>query len=531
MLTNSPPHGLLGRQEPRVRTLPPGTVGSLVEDVRDICDLAKLHNDPWQDGALEAITSVDAFGLWAATEFGVLVCRQQGKGNILLAYELAHAFLWPRADGAPKLIGHTAHENKTAREAFLRAKRTILASPSLRRQLKGGGRETAHGISGISTGNGNWAIELENGTRILYFTRTAGAGVGLSFDVLIVDEAQHTPLTIIEALLPTVNASPNPQTLFTGTAPKEDQDGEYFQHLRDRGRKGGVERTGWIEHTPEGSDDPKLAAEINLGDIEVWKQGAPGLGLRMSLSTMVDAWERLGRTAPESFGRQYLSIWPDTPEEIIESANDLDMAKWLGGVVDERVAAGRPVVLALALGRGGGYSSIAAAQRASDGRILLEHLDTKAQSLWVPPALKKFKADLQAASIVLDQRNAEPILPDLAKAGVRYLAMSMSEVAAAFDLMIEHVNAEAVVHPDQAEVTIALQNAVPRVMSKTGNLRTWEQGDPSEPVTVVQALTWALWGLKKLEGRRASAPPAEAQVLANDDPLPVGAGDVLTMQF
>ena len=86
-------------------------------------------------------------------------------------------------------------------------------------------------------------------------------------------------------------------------------------------------------------------------------------------------------------------------------------------------------------------------------------------------------------------------------------------------------------HPDQPEVTIALQNAVPRVMSKTGNLRTWDQGDPSEPVTVVQAMTWALWGLKKLEGRRSSAPPAEVQVLANDDPLPIGAGDVLTMRF
>ena len=44
-------------------------------------------------------------------------------------------------------------------------------------------------------------------------------------------------------------------------------------------------------------------------------------------------------------------------------------------------------------------------------------------------------------------------------------------------------------------------------------------------------MTWALWGLKKLEGRRGSAPPAEAQVLANDDELTIGTGDVLTMQF
>lgn len=118
------------------------------------------------------MASIDADGQWAATEFGILVSRQQGKGNILLPYELAHLYLWPREDGAPKLIGHTAHEGATAREAFRRARRIILASPILRAELVGGGKQTAQGVTGISTGNGNWAIELKNGNRLVFFTRT-----------------------------------------------------------------------------------------------------------------------------------------------------------------------------------------------------------------------------------------------------------------------------------------------------------------------------------------------------------------------
>jgi hypothetical protein len=272
-----------------VRALPLSRVDSLIDDILDISDLANIRCDPWQEGALEAIASIDADGQWAATEFGVLVSRQQGKGNILLPYELAHLFLWPRADGAPKLIGHTAHEGPTAREAFRRARRTILASPILRAELVGGGKQTAQGVTGISTGNGNWAIELKNGNRLVFFTRTGAAGVGISFDVLIVDEAQHSPLSILEALLPASDASPNLQVLFTGTVPKEDQDGEYFEGIRDRGRAGGQERTGWIEHTPEGSDDPDTAAKIDLGSPQTWREANPGLG------TPGTAWARRTR--------------------------------------------------------------------------------------------------------------------------------------------------------------------------------------------------------------------------------------------
>lgn len=516
MPSNSPKQELLGLQEPRVRALPLSRVDTLVDDVLDICDLASVVCDPWQEGALEAIASIDDEGQWAATEFGILVSRQQGKGNILLPYELAHLFLWPRADGAPKLIGHTAHEGATAREAFRRARRVILASTALRAELVGGGKQTAQGVTGISTGNGNWAIELKNGNRLVFFTRTGSAGVGVSFDVLIVDEAQHSPLSILEALLPATDASPNKQVLFTGTVPKEDQDGEYFEGLRDRGRKGGFDRTGWIEHTPVGSDDPDTAAKIDLGSPQTWREANPGLGIRLAWKTVQDDWDRMGQTNPDAFSRQRCSIWPSRREAKAEKLSEFELEVWKRHADEDAAVDGDGVVLSLALGRGGGFATIAAAVRVDTDQIAVEHLHTEAGTRWVAAKLKELKATYGNALVVLDAKNAAAVIGALDAAKVKYLAMNLDEIAAAHTLFIEHSNAGLVPHRPQEEVTKSLEFATTRNIGRAG--MTWEQSDPKKPVTMAQAVTWALWGVLKSEAspRKRKPPPPAAAVVRRD---------------
>lgn len=520
----------LGLQEPRVRALPLSRTDTLVDDVLDICDLASIVCDPWQEGALEAIASVDGDGQWAATEFGILVSRQQGKGNILLPYELAHLYLWPREDGAPKLIGHTAHEGPTAREAFRRARRIILASPILRAQLVGGGKQTAQGITGISTGNGNMAIELKNGNRLVFFTRTGAAGVGVSFDVLIIDEAQHSPLTILEALLPASDASPNLQVLFTGTVPKEDQDGEYFEGLRDRGRSGGMDRTGWIEHTPVGSDDPDTAAKIDLGDPQVWREGNPGLGIRLAWKTVQDAWDRMGQTNPEAFARQRLSIWPARKAEAATKLSELDLDVWKRHGAADAGVVGDGVVLSLALGRGGGYGTIGAAVRVDSDHIAVEHIWTESGTRWIAPKLKELKAKFGNALVVLDSKNAAAVIGALDAAGIKYLAMNLDEIAAAHTMFIEHVNAGLVPHRPQDEVTESLRLATTRNIGRAGV--TWEQSDATKPVSMAQAITWALWGVLKSEATptKRKPPPPAPRVVRRDD-VDRDAVNLATIQF
>ena len=233
------------------------------------------------------------------------------------------------------------------------------------------------------------------------------------------------------------------------------------------------------------------------------------------------------------FARERCSIWPNRPPLAAAGArHDVDMELWGKGAISDRLAHGKETVLAVAMGRGGGYLSIVGAQRTEDDRILLEHLATEAGTLWVAEELKSRREDLGARLIVLDEKQCATIITDLQKARIPFMKMNMSEVAAAFDLFVEYVNADLVRHPDQEEVTISLTNAVPRTMNGPQKLRTWDQGDPEEPVTQVQAATLALWAVKKLEARETKPAPTEPQAL-EPAPAPTAlAGlDLMTTRF
>ena len=496
-MTAIAPGKLLGRQQPRVFRIPSSATDSLVEDALTLWELTGRELDPWQETTCEALFAVDALGNWAASEVGLLVSRQQGKGEVLQVYDLAHLFLWPKPNGERKIIVHTAHEFATVDMHYLKLKDRFLGSPWMRRQLKGGGVRHARGISGISTGMGRRVFELENGNLLILQSRTGGAGIGFTADVLVIDEAQHSPSETMEALLFTQDGVANTQVFYTGTVPTETQDGAHFEAVRDRGRHGGYPRTAWVEFSPDGSDDPDTAATIRMDDRDVWAQSSPALGRRTTEADIADKYEAFKDTNPDAFIKQRLSIWPNKRPEVERAANDLDLRKWNNNVVDLRVGDG--LALAVSLGRGGGYSSICAAWRAPDDRILVEHLDTRAKTLWVPARLQELSRQHKSSLIVLDERNAAPIMTDLEKAGIKPFKMNTGEVGAAFELFIESVNAGDVIHPDQNELTLSLKHAVPRTMGR--GLSTWEQGTSTEPVTLTQAATLAVWGLKKDEAR------------------------------
>jgi len=109
------------------------------------------------------------------------------------------------------------------------------------------------------------------------------------------------------------------------------------------------------------------------------------------------------------------------------------------------------------------------------------------------------------------------VIGALDAARIRYLAMNLDEIAAAHTLFIEHVNAGLVPHRPQDEVTKSLQLATTRNIGRAGV--TWEQSDPTKPVSMAQAVTWALWGVLKSEAtpRKRTPPPPAPAVLTRSD--------------
>ena len=97
----------------------------------------------------------DRQGNWAASEVGLIVPRQNGKGTILEAKTL-HALFLMRSP----LVLWSAHEFKTAREAFLRCRSIVDNTDALRKLVRI--IRTAAGEEGIVYFAGGRPFEYHN---------------------------------------------------------------------------------------------------------------------------------------------------------------------------------------------------------------------------------------------------------------------------------------------------------------------------------------------------------------------------------
>lgn len=448
---------------------------------------------PWQQHVMDGLFAVDEAGSWSATEFGLLVARQNGKGEVLVAYTLAHLFLFPRADNKRKTIIYTAHEVKTAADGFARIRGVVESVPQL-----------AARVEHIYTANGKEGIELKRrkgqklGDRVMFIARSKSSGRGFTADVLIQDEAQEESEASHRSLTYTQSAVRNRQEFFAGTVPEDGvNNGEVFEGVRDRGRSSAASRTGWMEWSPKGSQDPSTAETLDISDEDHWADANPSAPDLISWETIDEQLNRDTSVGKAGFCRERLSIWPNRPDEVEVAINDLDLDAWAGQILPARPLERSQVVLAPVVADGGGYGSIAAAWRLADGRVYAEHLDTRTQTAWMPARLEELRSELSAVSIVMDEKKNAGILADMGKLGLKYLRMNATEVAAAYAITVESINASRIAHRDQEELTLALRHAQPRNVGTYGS--TWTQSNPAEPVTQAQAITNAIWGVNNLE--------------------------------
>ena len=85
LMTSRPGEQSDGLVEPRIRVVPPYVSSSGMEAI-ELCELAGLFLDPWQQLALMDMLGEREDGRWACYEFGLVVPRQNGKGSVLRAW-------------------------------------------------------------------------------------------------------------------------------------------------------------------------------------------------------------------------------------------------------------------------------------------------------------------------------------------------------------------------------------------------------------------------------------------------------------
>ena len=454
---------LSGEQRPRVSHVPEFVSSAGVEAV-ELAASAGLLLDDWQQYALHCALGERVDGKWSAFEVGLVVARQNGKGSILEARELAGLFLF-----GEQLILHSAHEFKTASEAFLRIKTLVDNTDDLRKR-----------VHKIRTSHGDEGIELTTGQRLRFVARSTGSGRGFTGDCIILDEAYALPQAAVGALLPVLSSRPNPQLWYTSSAGHMSSD--VLRAVRDRGVKGEDSSLAYLEW----SADPRLSSDDRTG----WAQANPALGIRISEEHV----EREFNAMPErEFVRERLGVWDEGAGE--DSA--LNVEAW-ARLFDGSSRALDPVSFALDVSPDG-VASIASAGRRSDDLLHVEVVENRPGTSWVVSRLSELARRWSPSTIVLDVGSqAGALLPDLERAGLNLTKISGREMAQSSVAFAALINNEQVRHLDQAHLNAAVAAAKRRNL---GDLWAFGRRGSFVDISPLVSCSLAAWGYAQNAGR------------------------------
>lgn len=368
----------------------PKAHSSAGQEAVDLAKMAGLHLDPWQAFVLEHSLAEKADGRWAAFEVGVNVPRQNGKGAILEARELAGLFLL-----GERLIVHSAHEFSTSSEHQRRVEMLIEDVPEFRRRVKA-----------FKHSHGEESIELTGGQRLRFRTRTRSGGRGLSADCIVLDEAMILAETAIGALMPTLSARPNPQIWYTGSAVDQDvfEHGIVWSKVRERGLAGEDDSLAYFEWSfdprTEGDPTPVSPDQVTAdmaADEEAWQRANPSLGIRIS-STHVEHERR--SMDPRTFAVERLGVgdWPSTDPG---GASVIDIVDWRS-LADPHSAALDPVVFAFDVLPDRRSSAIAAGGIREDGLVHVEVVEHRRGTGWLVERMQQLVAAHAPLDILCD---------------------------------------------------------------------------------------------------------------------------------
>lgn len=485
-----------GSQQPRYRLIPPARSSAGAEAV-DLAASAGLLLEPHQALVLEGALGEQHDGRWSAFEVGVVEPRQNGKGGIITARELAGLYLF-----GEELQTHTAHRFDTCLEGFRRIREYIEGSPDLLRRVRK-----------ITEAHGQESIELANPTqRLIFKARSKGSGRGFSGDVVYLDEAFW--LMDLGAMLPTMSARPNPQLWYLSSAPLPRLESDILRRLCQRGRAGALGSTQprrmayfeWSAAVPEGAtasreEWERAIAEI-LDDREAWADANPAVGYRITEEFIQS--ERDAMT-DDDFARERLGVYPEIMERIDAAIDPDDWATCRS----PRSTAFDPVTFAFEVSVDRRWAVIASAGASSLGGTHVELVDNRRRAGWVVDRLIELRDRHRPAAIICnpagpaggllaecERKGLQVGVPDPAKPG-RFRSVTTRDYiqacAGAFDAVVDHRWR----HLDQPALNMAVAAAAKRpvgdswVFDRDGKtdispllavaLAAWNVGKPLQP--------------------------------------------------
>lgn len=457
---------------------------TLGEDAVDLAAVAGLYLDEWQQEVVKTSLTFDAEGYHAARQMLLLVPRQQGKNVCIEARELAALFLLKE-----KVILHTAHEYKTAQSSFMRLREHIERTPMLLEdfghvRFRNSGAETS---ILITPHEGDDDQPTENSRYLMFSPRTKGAGRGFTVELLIVDEAYAYDANQASALAFTQNQSKNPQAWFTSSTGFEDS--LELLALREMGLSQ-YPSMGFFEWKADDGCDP--------GDMNQWMKALPGLTSgRQRISEIQGHYAKAKAQGDfTDFNREILGLWAttDLPAAITEKQwNDV---QYVEGEPDEIVGE-----MSFAIDVAPDYSSAAvyAAGENENGQYHVQLAADDNGIHWLPEYLRSIQDKYKPKSIAVDVGGpASAIVTELDSAGVKYTAMSASDVVAACGMFYNLVIGNRMRHRDDELLTKAVKGGIRRMIGQKGAW-AWTRKSPEYNITYLIAATYAVHAFAAFE--------------------------------
>lgn len=468
----------VGHQLPRIQHIPTFST-SAGDDVIGFARENGLDLDPWQEYVIRNALGERDDGKWQSLQCGLIVPRQNGKGAILEALELAWLFLFEE----DRLILHSAHEFKTSQEAYLRIRNLIEGSDELRKLVKK-----------FSNAHGEEGVELHDGSRLRFVARSKGSGRGFSADKIVLDECFNLPDVYVDALMPTLGARYNPQVWWTSSPGDWEVAPCYaLNRVRRAGIRGTDDRLSFFEWSVPYDEDGNLQGDP--GDEALWAMANPSYHLGRPHSKrheLVNAFYETMSVA--GFCREELGVgnWPyeDSGEQIIAEARwatqrvptDPDDPFWSDTI-------GRPA-LAIEMNPSRTHAAISLAVERQAGGYQVEVIEYQSGSTWVADRIKELQL-AHEADVVLDMKSPAGALGyDLEEAGVDFIRTGSADLVEACGQWFDDCESGRFHHLGDPILNKSLKDSVRHRLGGAWAIDRWNSDGDTSPLVSAILAAW-----------------------------------------
>jgi phage terminase large subunit-like protein len=460
-----------GNQKPRIDIYRDGDIW-LADKVIRLLEHYGIKLLLWQKMVLYKWMAVekdlDGNWHWVNPECGLLVPRQNGKSELLIARIIGGMIFMSEA------LIYTAHSDKTVDEIKRRVQRFFYdAEEEIRDMLTDEFDKEPKSLD---------YVELRNRGRCVFRTRTRTGGLGTTNDTLLLDEDQEETDAQQEALLPTISAgkSQNQQTIRVGTPPSGGTAGTVFLRVRKMVLDGKDVETCWQEWSVESIKNPN--------DEDAWYEANPSLGYFLMIRAVRNEAKKM---AVDSFNKMRLG-WIAG----VENMRAISDEQWSPLAVKSVPLDENPMlVYAIKFAPDGSSVSLAVGVWMSNGKVhveILEHRPMSAGTQWLVMFLMDGNRWRKANKIIVDgaagtQLLVEELVRTERKMSKRILTPNAKEAGAAYGAFQNAIEQKLITHYDQPALNLSVRTVKKRSIGKDGmfgyaSMNPDIQSDPTEAV-------------------------------------------------